>query len=221
MGKLKLVVRRVGVSIAVYLTLFIFVLIPFRIIKGGIHDWKIYMSPKENPDVIQRLAGAYGFADVVREERIFYLDGDPIYGETDNNGYSVAVVDYDEAMSFKARSKYFNVDETIEAHDPDKKIVLVHIFMCNDSDDDGMTTSGGQFYLERKGKSYPYEPFALQTLKDCNMYKGREKILPGETTMIVIPFGVDQEENVDNLNLVYFPSIFTPTVSLPLKGKRL
>ena len=220
MGKLKLVVRRVGVSIAVFLTLFIFVLIPFRIIKGGIHDWKIYMSPKENPDVIQRLAGAYGFADVVREERIFYLDGEPIYGETDNNGYSVAVVDYDEAMSFKARNKYFTFDETIKAHDPDKKIVLVHILMCNDSDDDDMTNSAGQFYLERKGKSYSYDPHAVETLKSCNMYK-KDDIPPGETTMVVVPFGVDKEENVDNLNLVYFPSIFTPTVSLPLKGKRL
>ena len=220
MKNLALFVRRVGVSIAVFLTLFIFVCIPFRFIKGGVHQWKIYMSPKENPDVIQRLAGAYGFADVVKEERIFYLDGEPIYGQKDNNGYSVAVVDYDEAMSFKARSKYFKYDETIEAHDPDKKLVLVHILLANDSDDDDMTNSAGQFYLERKGRSYPYEPFALQTLQDCNMYE-KKKILPGETIMVVLPFGVNQDENVDDLNLVYFPSIFTPTVSLPLAGKRL
>ncbi len=217
---MSLFIRRIGVSIATFLTFIIFVFIPFIVINGGIHSWKKYMSPKENPDVIQRAAGAIGIADVVRTERIFYLDGVPIYGETDNNGYSVAIVDYDEAMSFKARSKYFNVNETIKAHDPDKKIVLVHILIANDSKDDDMTNSAGYFYLERKGKSYPYEPFALQTLKDCNMYE-EEKILPGETTMVVIPFGVGMDENIDNLNLVYFPSIFTPTVSLPMKGKRL
>lgn len=213
-------IRRIGVSIAVFLTFTIFVFMPYIFINGGIHSWKIYMSPKENPDVIQRLAGAYGFADVVKEERIFYLDGAPIYGETDNNGYSVAVVDYDEAMSFKARNKYFTFDETIKAHDPDKKIVLVHILLSNDSKNDDMTNSAGQFYLERKGKSYPYDPHAVETLKACNMYK-KEDIARGEMTMVVVPFGIDKDENVDNLNLVYFPSIFYPTVSLPLAGKRL
>ena len=212
--------RRIGVMIVLSITLIIFIGVPYLTLLIAQNSLHQYMSPRNKPDPIQQTAGVIGLADVVQNERIFNIDGEEYYGQRNNLGYSVAVMNYSEGFTFSAKDKYLKVTRKIKAHREGMKLVLVFILMANDSTDDGMDTHSGFFTLEREGKTYQYDIMALHDLQACDIGKKREKIQPGEMTIIVVPFAVPPDEDVDSMKLGYFPSLFTPKVYVPLTGHR-
>ncbi len=211
--------RRVGLLIAAGITFWLFVFWPSVFLLAGLHKLNEYRSPKIHPDPVQQLAGVIGLADKVRTERKFYLDdGQVLNGQTNNQGFSVAVVGYDEAMSYTARDRFLNLPETITSYRKGKKLVLVYVLMANDSKDSDMETSAGYFSLKGTKHTYEYDIMAFNKLEHCNICQKKESVPPGESRMIVIPYDVEPEFDVSTMQLVYMPSLFTPSVYLPMDG---
>lgn len=207
--------RRILVLVVLSLTVWIFAYLPYRCLIYGYHGVQAYLSPREQPDALQKAAGVVGVARVVETDRVFCHAGQTILGRTNNDGNSIAVAGYEEGMEFKARHKDIPLTIWIRPHREGQKLVLVYVLMANDSKDDDMTTHVGYFTLKGK-REYPYDIDALRELKSCGIGRGRDPIAPGEETMAVAPFSVDADEDVSSMSLSYCPWLFTPTITVPM-----
>ena len=206
---------RVTLLFSIIITLGIMIGLPMFIVSLFVAGADNALTPKGQPNMIQQMAAVVGIKKPVIVETTFNLDGDIVYGQTDNDGFSVGVYDYMCQDSFYLKSKRLPIHEDVKPKDTNKKLVLVYVVMRNDSVNDSMSTYQGYLHLRGK-KDYSHDVIVSTQLQTMGYIAPMDYIHNGDITLILVPFSVDKDENVDNMKLEYMESAFKPAVYIPL-----
>lgn len=207
--------RRVALLLSIIITLCIMIGLPAFIVltfMAGAHN---ALTPKGQPNMVQQMAAVIGITKPVIVETAFNLDGDIVYGQTDNDGFSVGVYDYMCQDAFYLKNKRLPFHEDVKPKDKNKKLVLVYVAMRNDAVNDSMSTYQGYLHLRGK-KDYSHDVIVATQLQSMGYIAPLDYLHSGDMTLILVPFSVDKTEDVDNMKLEYMESAFKPAVYIPL-----